>query len=83
MQVTADQNLTEVDFYNQVRQTKGAGLEKVKAKSVYKLEPKPLGEGGFALVHRGVHRKTGAVHAIKVPKAVGSPPNGCVVRLRS
>lgn len=71
LKVKADQNLTEIDFYNQVKQTKGTGLEKVKANSVYKLDPKPLGEGGFALVHRGEHRKTGAVHAIKVPKGVG------------
>lgn len=53
-----------------MKQTKGTGVEKVKANSVYKLDPKPLGSGGFAVVTRGVHRKTGLVHAIKVPKGV-------------
>jgi eukaryotic-like serine/threonine-protein kinase len=33
----------------------------------YRLDPEAIGYGGFAVVHRGVHRQTGDVAAIKRP----------------
>ena len=67
--ITAQPDLTEESFYEQVKQTKGApGLPAAKGNQAYRLEPKPLGQGGFAVVHKGTHRETGAIHAIKVPK---------------
>ena len=33
----------------------------------YKLDPRPLGQGGYATVHRGIHRETGEEVAVKRP----------------
>ncbi len=38
--------------------------------SMYSFEGKPLGEGSYGTVSRGVEKRTGAVRAIKtIPKA--------------
>lgn len=67
--ITAQPDLTEDSFYEQVKQTKGApGLPAAKGNQVYRLESKTLGQGGFAVVYKGTHRKTGAIHAIKIPR---------------
>jgi serine/threonine-protein kinase len=34
----------------------------------YRLDPAPIGEGGYARVFRGVHRETGEVAAVKKPR---------------
>lgn len=41
-----------------------------KVSSVYAFDQKPLGEGSYGTVTRGVDRKSGAVRAIKtIPKS--------------
>jgi serine/threonine protein kinase len=40
----------------------------VRPKIPYRLDPRPLGPGSYSTVHRGVHRETNAVAAIKRPK---------------
>lgn len=68
--IIAHPGLTEESFYEQVKQTKGAPeLSAARGNQAYRLESKPLGQGGFAVVYKGTHRETGAVHAVKVPKA--------------